>query len=58
MSANEPIVSDDASPAPRKCGRCQQMFAGDADSHSAAIPDWWVCPTCREALFGADASTS
>jgi hypothetical protein len=36
----------------RKCGRCQQLFAGDPALFPAAIPDWWLCPDCRSILLG------
>jgi hypothetical protein len=43
---------DDDAPAPRQCGRCRGLFAGDPTLHQAAMPDWWLCPACRIALLG------
>ena len=37
---------------PRQCGRCRLFFAGDETLPPRAIPDWWLCPRCREALLG------
>jgi hypothetical protein len=45
----------DAEPPPRQCGRCRLMFEGDPTLYAPALPDWWVCPPCRAALFGRDA---
>jgi len=42
---------DDA--PPRRCGRCRGLFDGDPMLHPSARPDWWLCPPCRTALFGA-----
>ena len=36
----------------RRCGRCQQMFPGEAGSHATAQLGWWMCPPCHEALLG------
>ena len=36
----------------RQCGRCRESFPGDPTLHPVAKPDWWLCPPCREALFG------
>ncbi len=36
----------------RQCGRCRQSFPGDPDLHRVALPEWWLCPPCREALLG------
>ncbi|GJM37285.1 MAG: hypothetical protein DHS20C19_06520 [Acidimicrobiales bacterium] len=52
MPANEPTLTDESEPRPRKCGRCQELFAGDPDEPATAIPAWSACPACREALFG------
>jgi hypothetical protein len=35
-----------------QCGRCRLSFAGDPTLHAAALPDWWLCPSCRTALLG------
>lgn len=37
--------------AARKCGRCQQMFEGDASLPTLSIADWWVCDNCRHVLL-------
>jgi hypothetical protein len=42
----------DADLPARQCGRCRAMFAGDPTLNPTALPDWWVCPPCRAALFG------
>ena len=39
--------------APRQCGRCRQLFDGDPTLNPNALPEWWVCPPCRSALFGS-----
>lgn len=41
----------DVGPQPRACGRCRLVFEGDPTLHAAAIPQWWVCPTCRTILL-------
>lgn len=38
--------------ASRQCGRCRLFFEGDPTLHAAALPEWWLCPTCREILLG------
>jgi hypothetical protein len=38
----------------RQCGRCRLSFAGDPDLSPADQSAWWLCPPCREALFGTD----
>ena len=48
-----PASPEDADVAPRRCGRCAEEFPGDPELHPTALPAWWVCPACREALFGA-----
>ena len=52
MPANGPMVNDEPETATRQCGRCRETFAGDPDTHPTALPDWWACEPCREALFG------
>jgi hypothetical protein len=37
---------------PRQCGRCRMMFEGDPTLCPTALPEWWLCPPCRLALFG------
>ena len=49
---NPPLVSGNAEPPPRRCGRCRVMFDGDPVLYPPARPDWWVCPPCRAVLFG------
>ena len=43
--------------APRQCGRCRQLFEGDPTLHPDALPEWWLCPTCRTALLGVKPTT-
>jgi hypothetical protein len=38
---------------PRQCGRCRRTFAGDPTLNSSALPEWWLCPPCHEALLGS-----
>lgn len=40
-------------PPDRQCGRCRDCFPGDATLHPTALAEWWVCASCRLALFGA-----
>ena len=40
----------------RQCGRCRGNCPADATLHRTALPEWWLCPTCREVLLGASAS--
>lgn len=48
---------DPAGPTPdRQCGRCRRWFPGDTMLHPVARAEWWACPTCRDALFGARTS--
>jgi hypothetical protein len=44
----------------RRCGRCLAQFPGDPDADPFVIPEFWMCPPCREALLGtrADAGQS
>jgi hypothetical protein len=35
-----------------QCGRCRLLFEGDPTLHAAALPDWWLCPSCRMVLLG------
>jgi hypothetical protein len=37
--------------ASRQCGRCRVTFPGDPTLHPTAIPEWWLCPSCRVALL-------
>jgi hypothetical protein len=57
MSLSGPHVSDASTEepgtlAPRRCGRCRHLFEGDPTLNPTALPEWWVCPPCRSALFG------
>jgi hypothetical protein len=47
-------------PATRRCGRCLGQFPGDPDADPVVIPEFWMCPACRQALLGklADAGVS
>lgn len=48
-----PALGDGAPEArPRQCGRCRLTFEGDPALHPTAVPDWWLCPPCRDALLG------
>ena len=42
----------------RQCGRCRQTFPGDPTLHPVALPEWWLCPRCREALLGRAGTSS
>ena len=44
-------------PSQRQCGRCRQLFPGDAALNPAAIQDWWICEPCHHSLMGAGAPT-
>jgi len=46
------LFSAAASYPRRLCGRCRLTFPGDPDLFPGAIPDWWLCPTCRLILRG------
>jgi hypothetical protein len=35
----------------RQCGRCREHFAIEAGPDGSTPRDWWVCDTCRAALF-------
>jgi len=28
------------------------VFAGDPTLHATALPEWWLCPSCRAVLLG------
>ena len=34
----------------RRCGRCRKTFGLDATAPGTALPEWWLCPPCHEAL--------
>ena len=42
----------DNQPPPQQCGRCRLLFEGDPTLHPPALPDWWLCPSCRAILLG------
>lgn len=46
-----PAPDVDPGPRPRVCGRCRLMFTGDPTLHPTALPQWWLCPTCRTVLL-------
>lgn len=50
--------ADDTSRSTRQCGRCRQSFPGDPLLHAVALPEWWLCPPCRESLLGSNKVTS
>jgi len=37
----------------RQCGRCRGIFDGDPTLDPTGMPDWWICPPCKEVLLGA-----
>ncbi len=41
----------DGAPAARRCGRCRLWFDGLDETSATAMPAWWVCPACHDALF-------
>jgi len=47
-----PVATDDDAPATRRCGRCLAQFPGDPDADPVVIPEFWLCPACRDALLG------
>lgn len=53
VEAVRPGEGDDTV-ASRQCGRCREMFPGDATLHPTALPEWWLCPPCRLALLGTN----
>lgn len=42
----------DEAPAPHMCGRCRKRPAADPALYPKARREWWLCPSCQEALFG------
>jgi hypothetical protein len=52
------IESTDEQVPSRLCGRCRLTFPGDPTLHPTAQAEWWLCPLCREALFGRNRSRS
>jgi len=47
-----PAERDEAGVPTRRCGRCLAQFPGDPDDDPVAMPDFWMCPPCREKLLG------
>ena len=45
-------VNDVEPAASRLCGRCRQSFPGDPTFPAGTQLDWWLCPSCHEALLG------
>jgi len=52
-SSNAAIV--DGGVAERRCGRCLQMFPGDATRAPTTRSEWWLCEPCERILLGHDA---
>ena len=38
-------------PVERRCWRCLEMFAGEADRPAAGRPEFWMCPPCEAILL-------
>lgn len=57
-TARQPAVAEAPSEltpdplSPRQCGRCRQLFPGDASLNPATIQDWWICGPCHDNLMG------
>jgi hypothetical protein len=54
----DPLVSPatggrhtDVLDAARRCGRCRREFPIGSDVHPMELHDWWVCPSCTDALM-------
>ena len=55
MPPNETAATTVTTPAAatRRCWRCLQHFACDADALPAAGPaEWWLCDPCHGSLLG------
>ena len=53
MKTSSTVVNfGDQHPQVRQCGRCRGSFPADTGLHPVALPEWWLCPPCREALLG------
>jgi len=50
LTADAPPIGD-GQPT-RRCGRCLAQFPADPDAEPIVIQEFWMCPTCREALLG------
>ena len=42
-------------PAPRLCGRCRELFPGDATLPLGLDTGWWACPACHDLVIGPGA---
>jgi hypothetical protein len=51
------MVGEADRPAPRQCGRCRELFDGDATLNPDAMPEWWLCPPCRAILLPGHTGT-
>jgi len=51
-TADGPAPLGGGAPPTRRCGRCLAQFPGDRDADPVVIPEFWMCPPCREALLG------
>jgi hypothetical protein len=49
-TATGPAPLGGGGPATRRCGRCLRPLPGDVDADPVVIPEFWLCPACREAL--------
>jgi hypothetical protein len=54
-TGDRPAPLGGGAPATRRCGRCLAQFPGDPDADPVVIPEFWMCPPCREALLGTRA---
>jgi hypothetical protein len=56
LAAANPLRGDadgaDEVPALRMCGRCRKRPSADPALYPKARREWWLCPSCHEALFG------
>ncbi len=57
LAPEEGLADDSAAlgrdgPSTRRCGRCLAQFPGDPDADPVVIPEFWMCPACRETLLG------
>jgi len=52
LTADVSVAGDRGDPRTRRCGRCLAQFPGDPDADPVAMPDFWMCPPCREKLLG------
>jgi hypothetical protein len=57
MSINEAVEAAAAAEPPpptRRCWRCLQHFACNAEDVSTGHPEWWLCDPCQLTLIGDD----